>query len=83
MKSGVYILRLISSLAFVVVLSSRAIIVIGYYMPFLIRGSMLISASSGLLYAPKLDASAGIWVRYQILYAAGIGMSLEQHNIAI
>lgn len=56
---------------------------VGYYTPFLILGSVLMSVGGGLLYTLKTDASTGVWVGYQILFSAGLGMSLEQCNIAI
>jgi hypothetical protein len=55
----------------------------GYYTAFLILGSVLMSVGAGLLYTLKPDASTGVWIGYQILFAAGPGMSLEQCNIAI
>ena len=41
------------------------------------------SLGAGLLYTLRPSSSTGMWVGYQILFAAGGGMSLEQCNIAI
>lgn len=56
---------------------------VGYYTPFLILGSILMSVGAGLLYTLKPDTDTGKWIGYQILMAAGVGMTLEQCNIAI
>ena len=56
---------------------------LGYYTPFMILGSFFMTAGAALLYRLKPDASIGSYVGYQILFGSGIGMSLEQCNIAI
>lgn len=82
-ESGIHILALILSLAVAAISSGGAVAAIGYYTPFLIVGSIIISVAGGLLYTLKPDSSTGTWIGYQILFGAGIGMTLEQCNIAI
>ncbi|KAN0119374.1 major facilitator superfamily transporter [Hyaloscypha variabilis] len=82
-QSGIHTLPLILSLAFFAISSGGVVVAIGYYTPFLIIGSVFMSVGAGLLYTLKPQASTGMWVGYQILFAAGGGMSLEQCNIAI
>jgi hypothetical protein len=82
-QSGIHTLPLILSLAFFAISSGGVVVAIGYYTPFLILGSVFMSVGAGLLYTLKPHASTGMWVGYQILFAAGGGMSLEQCNIAI
>jgi MFS family permease len=57
--------------------------VIGYYSVFLILGSILMSVGAGLLYILHPDSGPGYWIGYQVVFAAGVGMSLEQCNIAV
>lgn len=57
--------------------------VIGYYSIFLVLGSILMSIGAGLLYTLQPDSGPGYWIGYQVIFAAGVGMSLEQCNIAV
>jgi len=41
------------------------------------------SVGAGMLYTLKPNSSIGAWLGYQIIFGAGIGMTLEQCNIAI
>ncbi|KUJ07065.1 MFS general substrate transporter [Mollisia scopiformis] len=80
-QSGIHTLPLILSLVIVSVSSGALVSICGYYTPFLILGTVLMSVGAGLLYTLKADVSTGPWIGYQILFGAGIGMTLEQCNI--
>lgn len=55
---------------------------IGYYTPFAIAGSCIMSAGIGLLTILQVNASAGKWIGYQILYGFGMGLCFQQPNLA-
>lgn len=82
-ESGIHTLPLILSLTVGAIAAGGAVVVIGYYTPFLILGSVFISVGCGLLYTLQPTSSTATWIGYQILVGAGIGMSMEQCNVAI
>lgn len=82
-ESGIHTLAFILSLLVGSVGAGGLVTLVGYYTPFLILGSVLMSVGAGLMYTLKPDASVGAWIGYQILVGIGVGVSLEQCNIAI
>ncbi|KAI1082704.1 putative efflux pump [Whalleya microplaca] len=54
----------------------------GYYAPFMILGTVTMSVGGGLLSTWKPDTPTGIWIGYQIIAGAGVGMSLQQPLMA-
>ncbi|KAH7305125.1 major facilitator superfamily transporter [Rhexocercosporidium sp. MPI-PUGE-AT-0058] len=81
-ESGIHTLSLILSLI-ISIASGGAVVFVGYYTPFLIVGSLVMSVGAGMLSTLKPDSSIGAWIGFQIIFGAGIGMTLEQCNIAI
>ncbi|KAG4436093.1 hypothetical protein IFR05_008413 [Cadophora sp. M221] len=82
-ESGIHTLPLILSLIIISIASGGAVVFVGYYTPFLIIGSLIMSVGAGMLYMLKPDSSTGAWIGFQIIMGAGVGMTLEQCNIAI
>ncbi|KAK0109445.1 hypothetical protein ONS95_002139 [Cadophora gregata] len=82
-ESGIHTLPLILSLIIFSIASGGAVVALGYYTPFLIIGSIILSVGAGMLYTLKPNSSTGAWIGYQIIMGAGVGMTLEQCNIAI
>lgn len=82
-ESGIHTLPLILSLIIISIGSGGLVVFVGYYTPFLIIGSIIMSVGAGMLYTLGPDSSIGAWMGYQIIYGAGIGMTLEQCNIAV
>ncbi|KAK4989977.1 hypothetical protein LTR50_002888 [Elasticomyces elasticus] len=56
---------------------------IGYYSVFLLLGALLMSLGAGLLMTLKTDSGLRLWLGYQVIFAAGVGMSLEQCNLVV
>lgn len=81
-QSGIHQLPTILSLVIASIAAGGLVVKFGYYVPFLYAGTVFLSIGSGLLSTLKPDASVGAWIGYQILFAAGVGMALEQTNIA-
>jgi hypothetical protein len=55
---------------------------IGYYTPFIIVGTCLLSIGAGLLTTLQVDTGEGKWIGYQILYGFGMGLSFQAPNLA-
>lgn len=55
---------------------------IGYYTPFAIVGSCIMSVGSGLLTTLEVDTSVGKWIGYQVVYGFGMGFAFQAPNLA-
>lgn len=81
--SGIHTLPIILSVVVFAIGAGGLVAVVGYYVPFLILGTIWLSIGSALLMLLKPDSSMGQWIGYQVLFGAGVGASLEQCNIAV
>ena len=55
---------------------------VGYFQPFLILGSILAIIGAGLMYSLDIHSSAGQYIGYQIIFGAGLGISIQVPVIA-
>ncbi|KAI7916645.1 major facilitator superfamily transporter [Pyricularia oryzae] len=55
----------------------------GFYNPFLVLGSLLVTAGSAMCMMMQPDASLGYTIGAQILVGAGVGVGAEQANVAV
>ena len=55
---------------------------LGYYVPFMLAGSALLSVGAGLLSTFSSQTSTARWIGYQIVAAAGLGMGFDAPQIA-
>lgn len=55
---------------------------IGYYTPYAIIGSCIMSVGAGLLTTFQVDSSEGIWIGYQIVFGFGLGLCFQTPNLA-
>jgi MFS family permease len=81
-KSGIMNLPLILSLVIMSMLVGVSITKIGYYTPFVIAGSILLSIGSGLVSTFTTTTPSSHWIGYQILFGFGMGMSMQQTLVA-
>ncbi len=72
------VLPMVASSIFTGALVSR----IGYYTPFMIVGSCIISIGAGLLTTLQIDTSDARTIGYQILYGWGLGQTFQAPNLA-
>ena len=81
-KSGINILPLI--LGLVVASISAGILVsrIGYYAPFMILNSVLMSIGAGLITTWTPSTGHPKWIGYQALYGFGMGLGMQQASLA-
>ncbi|KAI9667450.1 MAG: hypothetical protein M1821_000266 [Bathelium mastoideum] len=74
--SGVYILPIVSTHVFFALTSGKLVGRVGYYLPFIVAGSVLVTIANGLLSTLSPETSTGIWAGYQIMAGAGRGLGL-------
>lgn len=50
---------------------------VGYFMPFLITGSIIMTIGSGLIYSLDIGSSAGEYIGYQVITGVGTGLAVQ------
>ena len=80
--SGIRILPLILSLVIASIASGGAIAAIGYYTPFMILSTILMSIGTGLLTTLRPSIASSKWIGYQVLFGVGLGLGMQQPNMA-
>lgn len=82
-KSGIDNLPLILGLVIISMVAGIAITKVGYYTPFVIASSVLMSIGAGLLSTFTTDANHSKWIGYQALFGFGVGFGMQQPLIAV
>ncbi|KAM0721945.1 hypothetical protein Q7P37_002871 [Cladosporium fusiforme] len=82
-KSGIMNLPLILSLVVASMLVGGLITKIGYYTPFVIACSVLVSIGSGLITTFTTTTNHSHWIGYQVLFGLGMGMGMQQTLVAV
>jgi EmrB/QacA subfamily drug resistance transporter len=83
MQSGIRTIPLVLSVVVGSIVSGGGTQKIGYYTPFMIAGSVLMSVGAGLLTTWNTHISSGIWIGYQIMLGLGVGFTMQHPNLAI
>jgi hypothetical protein len=81
-QSGIRQLPLILGVTVFSALAGVLTTLIGYYVPFVYFGTVLMTIGAGLLTTWEVNTSMSKWVGYQFLAGTGIGMTLQQPMIA-
>ncbi|TQN65339.1 Aspyridones efflux protein [Colletotrichum shisoi] len=82
-ESGVRNLpMLVGNLVFSLV-AGAAVTTWGYYTPFMMLSSVLMSVGYGLISTFSPDTSSAMWIGYQIIAGAGVGVGMQQPLIAV
>ncbi|KAH8812850.1 putative MFS aflatoxin efflux pump [Xylogone sp. PMI_703] len=81
-QSGIRLLPTMLSMVLAVIGAGFLTQKLGYYTPFAISGSCLMSIGAGLLTTLKVDTSSGKWIGYQIIYGFGMGLCFQAPNLA-
>jgi MFS family permease len=55
----------------------------GYYTPFMYAGATIMSIGAGLVTTFKTDTGHEKWIGFQVLLGLGIGMGMQQSNLAV
>ncbi|MCJ1436570.1 hypothetical protein MMC27_005950 [Xylographa pallens] len=80
--SGIRSLPLMLSLVAASIAAGGAIAALGYYAPFMILSAVLMSVGAGLLTTLQPASGAAAWITYQILFGVGLGLGMQQPNLA-
>lgn len=81
-KSGIDVLPLILSLVVAGVSAGILVNRIGYYTPFMIANSVVMSIGAGLITTWTPDTMHPKWIGYQVLFGFGIGLGMQQASLA-
>ena len=81
--SGIRYLAMVIALVVTVFLGGFGVTKLGYYQPFMLAGTVLLSVGSGLLSTLTPSSGTAQWLPYQVLAGLGIGISTQQPAIAV
>lgn len=81
-QSGIRNLPLILGVTIFSIVSGIGVTVLGYYTPFMLVGAAISAVGAGLLTTFEVETGSGMWIGYQALCGAGIGLVLQQPMIA-
>ncbi|KAL9613423.1 MAG: hypothetical protein Q9167_002021 [Letrouitia subvulpina] len=81
-RSGVQVLPLVLSLVVGSILTGAMVTAIGYYTPFLIASSCVMSVGAGLCSTFGVHTGAPTWIGYQVVVGFGIGLGMQQSGMA-
>lgn len=81
-QSGIDTIPLVLSLVFGAIGAGQVVGRLGYYTPFAMASSVIMPIGAGLISTFNLDTGSGKWIGYQILFGLGIGMGMQQGNMA-
>lgn len=82
-KSGIMNIPSILSLVIFSLIAGGIITYVGYYTPFVIASSVLMTIGAGMLSTFTPTSGSAEWIGYQVLYGAGIGLGMQQTLIAV
>ena len=82
LESGVATLPTLLALIVFFIIAGAGTSILGYYVPFMLVGSAILSVGAGLLSTFSSTTSSGRWIGYQIVAAAGLGMGFDAPQIA-
>ncbi|KAF2645802.1 MFS general substrate transporter [Massarina eburnea CBS 473.64] len=82
-KSGIMNLPAILGLVIVSMGSGIAVTAIGYYTPFMLLSSVLMSIGAGLLTTFDVNTGHSQWIGYQFIFGAGVGFGMQQTLVAV
>ncbi len=82
LHSGLDMLPFLLSLAVSAILAGFTVSKIGYYVPHLILGPIIVAVGTGLITTFSAETSKGQWIGYQILCGIGFGIGAQQTNVA-
>ncbi|KAK6359221.1 hypothetical protein TWF696_000385 [Orbilia brochopaga] len=80
--SGIRLIPIVLSLVLGAMVAGAIVRFMGYYTPFMIASSIVMSIGSGLLTTLTPTASSGKWIGFQILFGIGLGLGMQQSSIA-
>jgi hypothetical protein len=82
-KSGIDTIPMVLGLVVMSILSGVIVGKVGYYTQFLYLGTVFMSIGAGLMTTLKADSGHQKWIPYQALLGFGVGMGMQQSNLAV
>ncbi|PSK60653.1 hypothetical protein B9Z65_803 [Elsinoe australis] len=81
-SSGIKVIPMIVPMVLFVIISGGLVQKIGYYTPFMIVAACIMPIGAGLISTWKVNSGANHWIGFQVVLGIGMGMGLQQPNIA-
>ncbi|KAF7552489.1 hypothetical protein G7046_g7396 [Stylonectria norvegica] len=81
-ESGIRTLPLMLSMVCSSIVGGIATSKVGYYTPFAIGGTCIMTVGAGLLTTLQVDTGAGKWIGYQLIYGFGLGFCMQVPALA-
>lgn len=81
-QSGIRNLPLILAVTVFSIVGGVGVTVLGYYTPFMIVGAAVAAIGAGLVTTFEVDTGSGMWIGYQVICGAGLGLVMQQPMIA-
>ncbi|KAL2037090.1 hypothetical protein N7G274_010217 [Stereocaulon virgatum] len=81
-ESGIDTLPLILGLSITSIVTGILISRIGYYVPFMIANSVVISTGAGLITTFTPSTGRSNWIGYQVIFGVGLGLGMQQATLA-
>ncbi|PWY85816.1 MFS general substrate transporter [Aspergillus sclerotioniger CBS 115572] len=81
-KSGIHLLPLVIAMVVSSIISGVGTTQAGYYTPFLVAGTCIVSIGAGLLTILQVNSTTGQWIGYQIIYGLGLGCCFQAPTMA-
>ncbi|KAK8050265.1 major facilitator superfamily transporter [Apiospora phragmitis] len=81
--SGLRNLPMLISVVVASMIAGIAVTVFGYYTPFMIAATVLMSIGAGLLSTFQPGTSRAAWIGYQVIFGLGVGLGMQQPLMAV
>ena len=80
--SGIDTLPIILALVVASITAGALVQRLGYYVPFMIANSIIMSLGAGLITTLSPDTGHAKWIGYQIIFGYGLGIGMQQGTLA-
>ncbi|KLU91665.1 major facilitator superfamily transporter [Magnaporthiopsis poae ATCC 64411] len=82
-ESGVMNLPMLLAVVIMSIVAGGAVTYWGYYAPFMLLGTLLTSVGFGLISTWTQHTDRPVWIGYQVLAGAGVGLGMQQPLMAV
>jgi hypothetical protein len=82
-KSAIMTLPLVLSMTISIGISASIVSSWGYYVPFMIASSIIMTVGAGLMTTLKADSTHSAWMGFQAIFGIGVGAGMQQTPIVI